>query len=261
MSQLAFDEEGAARLEAIYRTRDVLRRRRLVLDALAPRPGDRIADVGCGPGFYVADMLDPVGPEGEVFGIDVSPAMLAMTSRRVDGEANVHVVEGGATDIPLPDGAVDRALSVQVFEYVPDTAAGLAELRRVLRPGGRLVLWDIDWTTLSLHSTDQGRMDRILAAWDRHLTHPALPRTLGASLRAAGFGDVRVEGHVFSSTSMDPEEFGGSLPLLVADFVRGVGDVPEDEVEAWLADLRELDERDAYFFAFVQFCFTATRQD
>ena len=261
MGQLAFDEEGAARLEAIYRTRDVRRRRGLVLDALAPGPGDRVADVGCGPGFYVADVLDRVGAEGEVFAIDVSPAMLAMTTRRVEGRANARVLEGEATRIPLPDAAVDRALSVQVFEYVPDTAAGLAELHRVLRPGGHLVLWDIDWTTVTWHSTDQARMDRVLAAWDRHLTHPALPRRLGASLRAAGFGDVRSEGHVFSSTAMDPEEFGGSLPLLIADFVRRLDDVDGDEVEAWLADLRELDARGEYFFAFVQFCFTATRQD
>jgi SAM-dependent methyltransferase len=50
-------------------------------------------------------------------------------------------------------GSFDRALSVQVLEYVSDPAAALADLHRALRPGGRLVVWDVDWSTVSWHST------------------------------------------------------------------------------------------------------------
>ncbi|HEX8085378.1 MAG TPA: methyltransferase domain-containing protein [Solirubrobacteraceae bacterium] len=261
MSQLAFDERMAAQLDAFYQRRDVLRRRGLVLDALDPQPGDRVVDVGCGPGFYVADVLDRVGPEGAVTGIDVADAMLALAARRVDGRPGATVERGEATSIPLPDASVDRAVSVQVFEYLPDIAAGLSELRRVVRPGGRVVLWDIDWSTLSWHSGDDARMERMQAAWDRHLVHPVLPRTLGASLRAAGFGDVRAEGHLFTTTSMDPETFGGNLPSIIREFVGTLEDVPADEADAWLEDLRDVDARGEYFFALTQFCFTATRED
>ena len=259
MGQLVFDEQVAAGLEAFYRRRDVLRRRRLVIEALDPQPGDRVLDVGCGPGFYVADVLDRVGEDGGVTGIDVSPAMVAMAARRVEGRAGAVVTEGGATSVPLPDASADRALSVQVFEYLEDVDAGLAELRRVVKPGGRVVLWDIDWSTLSWHSEQPERMARVRAAWDRHLSDPLLPRTLGARLRAAGFEDVRHEGHVFSSASMDPETFGGNLPLLVRGYVAGLGDFPEEELTAWAEELDELDARGAYFFAVTQFCFTATR--
>jgi hypothetical protein len=62
MSQLVFDEALAAQLETLYRTRDVLRRRRLVREALQAAPGNRVLDVGCGPGFYVAELLEQVGP-------------------------------------------------------------------------------------------------------------------------------------------------------------------------------------------------------
>ena len=260
MSQLAFDERLAAQLESFYRTRDVLRRRRLVLDALGAQPGDSVLDLGCGPGFYVADLLDRVGDAGAVTGVDVSAAMRAMTARRVDHRPNASVLDGEATNVPLGDAAVDRALSVQVFEYVGDVGAGLAELRRVVRPKGRVVIWDIDWSTLSWHSEDPSRMARMSAAWDRHLAHPTLPRTLGASLRAAGFGEVRCEGHLFCGTSMDRETFGGNLPQLIADYVGGLDDVPAGEAEAWLEELRALDARGEYFFALVQFCFTATRR-
>ena len=82
MSGLEFDERVVEALEFVYTTRDVLRRRALVREALAPEPGERILDVGCGPGFYVAELLDEVGPEGAVVGVDASDASLAMAARR-----------------------------------------------------------------------------------------------------------------------------------------------------------------------------------
>src|SRR4051812_29630711 len=110
----------AAGLEVIYRTRDVRRRRQLVLGALDAQPGDRVLDLGCGPGFYVADLAERVGPEGAVTGIDPSAAMLAMTARRTEGATNVTLAEGGADAIPAADAAFDGAVSVQVLEYVAD---------------------------------------------------------------------------------------------------------------------------------------------
>jgi arsenite methyltransferase len=64
MSQLVFDDDLANQLETLYRTRDVLRRRRLVREALGAAPGERVLDVGCGPGFYVAELLSQVGATG-----------------------------------------------------------------------------------------------------------------------------------------------------------------------------------------------------
>ncbi len=69
----------------------------------------------------------------------------------------------------------------------------------MLRPGGRLLLWDVDWATVSWHSEDPARMERFLAAWDEHLSDPSLPRTLSAQLRAAGFEDVELNGHAFAT--------------------------------------------------------------
>ncbi len=126
-------------LERLYATRDVLRRRALVHAALSVHKGDRVLDVGCGPGFYVAELLDTVGPEGAVAGVDRSRDMLAVAAKRTAGKPNVGFHEGGATGLPFEDESFDRALSVQVFEYVEDVPAALREVRRVLRPGGRHV--------------------------------------------------------------------------------------------------------------------------
>jgi arsenite methyltransferase len=253
MTQLVFDERVAAQLEAFYGRRQVQHRRALVLEALAPQRGDAILDVGCGPGFYVADLLDH---GATVTGVDSSPAMLAIARQRAPGAC---LLEGTATRLPVADATFDRALSVQVFEYVAAVDGGLAELRRVLRPGGRLLIWDIDWSTVSWHSRDAERMGRVLAAWDRHLADPVLPRTLAAALRRAGFADVERHAHVFDTTAMDPETFGGNLPTIIRRYLNGLEDVDQDDATAWVAELRERDARGEYSFAFTQFCFTATR--
>ena len=186
MSQLVFDDDLANQLETLYRTRDVLRRRRLVREALGAAPGERVLDVGCGPGFYVAELLSQVGATGSVVGVDASPQTLALARRRTQGQDNVVLHQADVTALPVTDASFDRALSVQVLEYVADPAAALAELHRALRPGGRLVVWDVDWSTVSWHSADPDRMRRVLAVWDGHLVDPCLPRTLAARLRSAG---------------------------------------------------------------------------
>jgi arsenite methyltransferase len=259
MSQLEFNEEMAARLEVVYRTRDVLRRRELVRNALAARQGERVLDVGCGPGFYVAELLEQVGAGGAVVGVDSSPQMLGMAARRVEGHDNVSFHEGEATSLPVEDGAFDAALSVQVLEYVSDVDAALAEIRRALRPGGRVVIWDVDWATLSVHASDPARNDRVLEAWDAHLAHPSLPRTLAAAMRSAGFEDVRMEGHAFTSVEFTPDAYFCSLLPLIGQYVTGRDGVTEEEARAWVADLEELGSRGEFFYACMQFCFAATR--
>ena len=182
MSQLEFDESIAGTLDALYRTRDVVRRRQLVRDALGVASGERVVDVGCGPGFYVAELLAQVGPEGSAVGIDNSQAMLAIAAHRCRGHDNVAFHEADATSLPVEDASFDAALSVQVLEYVADVPAALAEIYRALRPGGRLVVWDVDWATVSMHTADPARTERILRSWDGHLAHRSLPQTLTGQL-------------------------------------------------------------------------------
>jgi arsenite methyltransferase len=256
MTQLEFDEKLAEQMEVVYRSRDVLRRRRLVYDALGAEPGERILDVGCGPGFYVSELLDQVGPEGSVVGVDASPQMLAVAAHRTEGRPNVSLHQSEATSLPVEDAGFDRAISVQVFEYVTDVDAALGELRRALRPGGRVVIWDVDWATLSWHSRDPGRMERALHAWDQHLADPSLPRTLAPRMRAAGFDDVAVDGYAFATAEFTPEAYGSALLPLITDYLRTVDGFGPSEAEAWAAEQRDLAERGEFYFACTQFRFS-----
>ena len=259
MTQLVFDEDAGRHLEAMYRIGDVVRRRGLVRSALAAAPGERILDVGCGPGFLSAELRQEVGPAGSVVGVDSSPAMLALAARRCQGLGNVTLHQGDATALPVADADFDGAVCVQVLEYVADPAAALHELYRALRPGGRAVVWDIDWATLSWHSEDPARMARVLGAWDEHLTHPSLPRVLAPAMRSAGFRDVRMESHPFATASFDRGSYGVAIIPTIAGFVSGHREVSADDARAWASELNDLGERDEFYFASLQCCFLGTR--
>ena len=261
VGQLEFDRRLVERLEQLYATRDVRRRRELVRAALGAEAGDRVLDVGCGPGFYVAELLDVVGRGGSVVGVDSSADMLAVAAKRAEGHDNVEFHTANATALPVPDATFDRALAVQVLEYVEDVPAALAELRRVLRPGSRALLWDVDWATVSWHAADADLMQRVLVAWDRHLTHPSLPRTLAPLLREAGFEQIQMNAYPFATIELIPDAYGGSLVPMLEHYVTEQGGMSRDEAKRWADEQRELDERGEFFFTVTQFCFTATRRD
>jgi arsenite methyltransferase len=259
MSQLQFDADAARRIEALYRIHDAVHRRELVREALGAVLGDRILDVGCGPGFYCLELSETVGSSASVVGVDSSAAMLELACARCAGRDNVGLLEGEATALPVESGTFDGAVCVQVLEYVSDVDAALAELHRSLRPGGRAVVWDVDWATVSIHSRDTALTERVLRAWDEHLADPSLPRTLGARLRSAGFEGVRVEAHAFAASGRDPGSYGAALVPFIATFVAGRQGIGKAEAEAWGAEQRELMERGEFYFASTQFCFTATK--
>jgi arsenite methyltransferase len=260
VARLEFDESMANQLEVLYNRRDLVRRRRLVREAVAAQPGERLLDIGCGPGFYIAELIDQVGVDGSITGVDASGAMLAVAAKRVDGHDNVTLHESDATALPVPDGAFDAVVSVQVLEYVPDVSAAVAEIHRVLRPGGRIVIWDVDWATVSWHTADQARMRRMLDAWDRHLAHPSLPRTLTPRLHGAGFEEVTVEGHAFVTNALDPETYGGSLMGTIAQYAVDQGGVDVADADAWKTEQKQLAARGEFYFACTQACFGARRR-
>jgi SAM-dependent methyltransferase len=184
---------------------------------------------------------------------------LAAARTRSPGAAPVEISAGSVAALPLPDASVDVAVSTQVFEYVEDVPGALADVHRVLRPGGRLLLLDTDWDSIVWHSRDEARTARILAAWDEHLVDPHLPRTLAPTLRAAGFTAVRTEVLPLLNVGYDPNTYSAMNALTIGEFVEGRAGITAPDVRAWLDDLASLGE--AWFFSLNRYAFLATRPD
>jgi hypothetical protein len=100
-----------------------------------------------------------------------------------------------------------------------------------------------------------------MAAWDRHLVHRSLPRTLASSLRTAGFAGVELTGHSFTSAEFTPDGYGAALIGVMENYLLGLDDFPAADARAWAAEQRALGDRGEYYFACIQCCVTATRPE
>jgi SAM-dependent methyltransferase len=199
-------EAEIARLEAQAafpwpKEADVLRRRGLPPDA-------RVLEVGCGPGFITERLLALV-PGGSVTAIDNDPEMVQLARRRLAGIEGVDVREASVTETGFDDASFDIATARLVFQHLPGPERGLAELHRVLRPGGRLFVVDIDAGWEVLLDPEPPHMAEIGAAVERLRTDrggdPRIGRKLPRLLQDAGFRDLAVD-VVALHTSVDGGE-------------------------------------------------------
>jgi ubiquinone/menaquinone biosynthesis C-methylase UbiE len=114
-------------------------------EVLDPRPGERLLEIGPGTGYYTLEVAEAVAPGGRVEIFDIQEAMLDHTMRAaaLRGVDNVAPARGDAAKLPYEDTSIDGAFLVTVLGEIPDDAAALRELARVLKPGGRLVVGEI----------------------------------------------------------------------------------------------------------------------
>lgn len=153
------------------------------------RPGDRVVDAGAGAGVDSLVAARLVGDAGRVIGVDMTAAMLDK-ARRAAAEAGVTNVEfrdGLLEALPVEDGWADVIISNGVLNLVPDKAAALREMGRVLRPGGRLQLADI---VLGRPVSDDSKHD--VSLWTGCIAGGLLVDELETAVREAGFVEVDI---------------------------------------------------------------------
>lgn len=257
MSMLGLDDEASRRIDRAYATPDVVAQRVEVMGLLAPQPGERVLDIGSGPGYLLAEIAAAVGQTGAAHGIDPSTSMNSLARARTASWSWVRVDEGDATALPYPDGSFDAVVATQVYEYVADMPLALAEVHRGLRPGGRVLILDTDWDSLVWHTANRDLHARVLAAWAEHLVHLHLPRLLPGLLRRAGFEVTRRHTMTIFNTDLNQDTFNGNITELIAGFVTGRHGFTGQDSGAWLADLRARADEDDYLFSLNRYVFLA----
>jgi ubiquinone/menaquinone biosynthesis C-methylase UbiE len=122
----------------------IISRRRL-REVLRPSSGERVLEIGPGTGYYTLDLASWVGPAGSVEIFDLQQEFLDHTMRRAGerGVANVVATRGDATSLPYEDASMDAVVLTAVLGEIPDTGTALREIRRVLKPSGRLVVGEL----------------------------------------------------------------------------------------------------------------------
>lgn len=257
MAVLEYDDEATRRLLALYITSDVAAQRAEFVAAFDPLPGERVLDIGSGPGFLAAAIADAVGSSGSVWGVDVSEPLLEFARSQSSDQHEIEFLHGDATNLPCPDEAFSAVVSTQVLEYLPDVDAALGEVYRVLRVGGRVALLDTDWDSIVWHSSDRQRMARVLSAWEEHAAHPFLPRTLAGRLNRAGFQVTKQQIIPLLNANFDPNTYSNRLIDLIIPFVVGRGRITQNEADAWARELRDCGEKGEYFFSLNRYLFLA----
>lgn len=260
----AFDENLARKLEQMYLAPSVVARRRSALDVLDLHPGQSGLDIGTGPGFLACEMAERVGSAGRVAAIDASAAVLDFARRRGEqvGVAKwTDFQEADAAALPFPDASFDGAIALQVFEFVPEVEQALREAHRVLRPGGRLVAIDSDWTTLVWHTDDGDLMTRMRQALLHagHFADSTLPRKLSPFLRRAGFDNVMVTPVPLLETRFDTESYSYHALDIITNLARDHEGFTSEHADALIADVKKQAADDRYWFSLSQYLFVANK--
>ncbi|MEP2531066.1 methyltransferase domain-containing protein [Shimia sp.] len=256
---LRFDADTLKIINESYLGSDITRRRMENMRMLAPRPGEVILDLGCGQGLLSQELARAVGPTGRIIGVDISPDMLDTARKGCADYTNIDILEGAAGRLPVDSAFLDAAISLQVFEYLPDVAQALEDLHSKLRPGGRLVIGDMHFDTLAWASDNPDRMRRMCKAWEDHVADPHLPASLPAALHNAGFQLIELRPVNFSCTNLRPNSLAFMMMHLMKAYAVQNGFVSADEAQAWFDEQVDRNAAGTFFFSLTHFVAFAIR--
>ena len=226
------------------------------LDFAGVRPGYDVLDLGCGTGVVTRDLAERVGEQGRVVGIDPSRHFIREAIRRAKAqglEGRIEFRYADGADLPFTDGSFDMVVASAVFCHIAEGLHVMAEMTRVARSGGVVVVFDHDIDTIVVNASDRELTRRIIHAYcDAYFTSGWAGRDLYALFRQVALEDICVLPMILSST-----EFGAYWQQMVerasAVAVKAAV-VSQEEADTWRADLQRKGREGRFFGSRNYYC-------
>jgi ubiquinone/menaquinone biosynthesis C-methylase UbiE len=239
-----FLDQTDARLRALSRTR---------YPFLELSPGDRVVDVGCGLGEDARELAAIVGAKGGVVALDASKAMIDEARRRSAGSnLPIDFITGDAHLLEFTDNTFDACWVERVLEHLADPARAIAEMVRVVKPGGRIVAFEPDHETIVVDAADRATTSLIVRTLADGIRCAWIGRALYRLFSVNGLRDIKVVPTPLVSNSL--ADANAMLRLdAAADAAVQRGSVSQEAASRWLDDLEERQEKGIFFGALLCF--------
>ena len=173
-----FDQQLGELQRKVTQCQEGVGRRKLIIDSLAVESGQSILDLGCGGGYQVRSLALAVGSGGRIVGNDPSLKQIEAAREYCSDLDNVEFTQDSGTDLSFHDGTFDSVTSTNVLEYIIDVDSAVAEIRRVLKKGGRFCTISVLWDHHRFHGPDPTLNDQVHHVFRDHCAHQMLPLEL-----------------------------------------------------------------------------------
>ena len=229
------------------------------LELLEPadiQAGHRVLDLGCGPGSLSFGISGLVGASGMVQGVDINEQFVSLSKQKYKEHRNISFRKIEDHHLPFESDFFDRVVCKNVLEYVPDLSQSLAEVRRVLKPSGKLHVIDSDWGFVIVEPWSKETIVDFFDAASPAFKEPQIGRKLMGVMKQAGFKSISVVIVPFIDQS------GSGLNVLnnMASYIENFGTMPSEKLRELIEEAEKSVEKGTFFFCLPQFLVTASEQ-
>ena len=228
--------------------------KRQTIEAMELRLGDAALDVGCGTGDEVRLIAGRVGPSGRAVGVDVNEKLVAVARERTARDLPVEFVAADAHSLPFAADEFTAARVERALQHMVDVGDVVAEMARVVRPGGRVVALEPDWDTLVISSVDTHTTRAALDELRASPRNPIVGRNLARYFADAGIGLETVDAKAL--VIRDPAV---AIRLFLLDTI--AERLRSEAADRWFAELRQQTSEGGFCAALTQFVVVGTRLD
>jgi ubiquinone/menaquinone biosynthesis C-methylase UbiE len=216
------------------------------------QPGQKVLDVGCGPGIDTLLLAELVGPAGQVVGLDYSPSMLVQAKQgalRAGVSEFVLYLQSDAASLALASEQFDSCRSERLFSHLPHPERVLSDMKRVTKPGGWIVVLDMDWGSVSVDTKELDIERRLRSFIAEHaLQNGYAGRQLYRLFRQQDLVDITLEIFPIHSTDYALVRYLGRLDEVESKAL-AAGLITESELQRWRAELEQMQRADCLFFS------------